>query len=67
MTELFTHPVIRGALSGLLSAAAVDFAAFRKWQSFDELLTYNWKLAAWRWFQGVVVGGLVALGLGGMS
>jgi hypothetical protein len=49
-----------GAVSGLLSAAAVDFSAFRAWKSFKEAATYDWGIAAWRWAQGFVAGGLAA-------
>lgn len=41
---------------GLVTAAAIDFGAFRKWNSFDDALSYDWKIALWRWFQGAVIG-----------
>lgn len=65
--EILQHPVARGAMSGVVAAAAVDIAAFRSWRSFDEAAAYEWKLAAWRWFQGAVWGALVAVGLGGVA
>lgn len=45
-----------GALAGLISAAAIDFQAFRKWKSFDDALHYDWGIAVWRWVQGAVLG-----------
>lgn len=51
---------VTGAVSGILAAAAVDFGAFRSWKNFDQARTYDWGLAAWRWFQGFVGGGLGA-------
>ena len=47
-----------GATAGFVAAAVVDFGAFRSFKSLDEALAYNWKLAAFRWFQGVVSGAL---------
>lgn len=52
------------ALKGALVAAAVDFGAFKKWKSFDDALAYDWRLAAWRWFQGAVIGLVAGFGLG---
>lgn len=58
------HPVARGAAVGVVTAAAVDIAAFRSWKSFDECRAYDWKVAAWRWFQGAVIGGMTGFGFG---
>jgi len=55
----------RGLLH-LLAAAAVDFAAFRAWKSFNDVATYDWSTASFRWFQGAVVGFLSAAGMEGM-
>ena len=56
MTEFWHSPIVRGALAGLLAAAAVDFAAFRVWKSFQDARSYHWSLALWRWVQGAVIG-----------
>ena len=58
MTELLQTPFIAGAMAGLTAAAVVDFGAFRSFKSLDDALAYDWKLAAWRWFQGAVSSGL---------
>ena len=45
-------------------AAIVDVGAFRGWKSWDDAMTYNWGIASFRWFQGMVVGALTANYLG---
>jgi hypothetical protein len=62
--DIFHNPIVQGAIQGVLAAAVVDFSAFRKWQSFHDAATYDWGTAAWRWFQGAVVGAAAAAGLG---
>jgi len=57
----------QGALTGVLAAAAVDVQAFRAWRSMEEFAAYDWRLAAFRWGQGAVLGVLSALGLGGIG
>ena len=61
---ILASPFVQGALAGLLAAALVDFGAFRTWKSLDDFRTYNWGLAAWRWFQGAVTGLITAAGIG---
>lgn len=61
---LLTWPSVRGALVGVGTAAVVDYGAFRSWKSWDDAMTYEWRTAAWRWFQGSVIGALTGLGLG---
>ena len=63
MQAFLTNPLVHGAVTGLVSAAAVDVAAFRSWKSVNEAVHYAWKLAAWRWAQGVVWGLLTAAGM----
>jgi len=58
---------VAGALSGLLAAAVVDIGAFRAWKNVNEAMAYDWKTAAWRWFQGAVSGALMAAGVAGVS
>jgi hypothetical protein len=55
---------MQGAVTGFLSAAGIDFQAFRAWKSFDDARKYSWSLAAWRWFQGAFVGALTGMGYG---
>ena len=67
MLEFISNPYVRAALIGVVTAAGVDFAAFKKWQSFDEAASYGWGLAAWRWFQGALTGLAMALGFGSVG
>ena len=64
LMQVFHSPIAKGALSGLLGAAAVDFQAFRSWKSFNDAHNYQWAIAAWRWLQGAVVGAVSAAGWG---
>jgi hypothetical protein len=65
MLSAFLHNhLTQGAISGLLSAAAVDFQAFRSWKSFQDAASYSWGTAAFRWVQGAIVGFVTAAGLG---
>lgn len=57
------HPIVKGAITGWLTAALVDYAAFRSWKSFDDAWAYDWKLAAFRWAQGLITGAITAAGL----
>lgn len=62
----FQSPIVQGALAGALSAANVDFQAFRAWKSFYDAETYSWGTATFRWFQGAVLGALTAAGIAGL-
>jgi hypothetical protein len=64
MNPYLANPIVRGALSGLLAAAVVDIHSFRTFKNLDEFAAYDWRLAAFRWVQGAVMGTLVASGLG---
>lgn len=62
--ELLQHPLVQGTIAGLVSAALVDFAAFRAWKSWQDAASYSWGTALFRWAQGAVVGFVTALGIG---
>lgn len=64
MNEILTNVYVVGFVKGMIVGGSVDLAAFRSWKSFDEAAAYDWHIAAWRVFQGGVVGLLVTLGLG---
>lgn len=67
MNELQAYlafPLVQSILTGLVTAASVDLAAFRAWKSWDDAATYDWKTASWRWVQGAVIGLLTGLGFG---
>jgi hypothetical protein len=67
MQEWLSNPFVAGAIAGVVSAAAADIAAFRSWKSFDDAKVYSWNVAAWRWFQGAVMGLLAAAGIAGLT
>jgi len=62
MDLAFLLAILKGAAGGALAAAWIDIAAFRKWQDWNEFMTYKWGLATWRWFQGFVIGGGAVVG-----
>jgi hypothetical protein len=64
LLAVYHNPFFRAALYGALVAARVDYIAFQKFPSGAEALKYDWKVAAWRWFQGAVVGAVTANILG---
>jgi hypothetical protein len=53
----------QGVVAGVLAAAAVDYHAFKAWQSWHEFATYSWGTASFRWMKGAVVGAVTALGI----
>jgi len=61
---LLANTYVAGALSGFVAAVAVDVIAFRQFKSIEEAAKYDWGVAAWRWFQGIVSGLFTALGIG---
>ena len=59
--------ILHGILAGFLSSIVIDLSAFRSWKTADEALSYDWRTAIWRWFQGSVTGALTGAGIGGLS
>lgn len=55
--------ILMGAAAGVLTAALVDFNAFRTWKKWSDVSTYQWGTATFRWLQGAVIGALTATGL----
>lgn len=64
MLDLLHNHIVQGAINGVVAAAVVDLTAFRSWKSFEDAATYSWGTAAFRWFQGAIVGAVTAAGLG---
>jgi hypothetical protein len=60
------YTLLRGALTGVVSAAAVDFHAFRACKNYDEFVKYDWRTAAFRWVQGAVVGAVTSVSVEGI-
>ena len=66
LTLILQSVAFKGALAGALASARTDFDAFRTWHSFKDAEDYSWGIAAWRWLQGAIIGGVTAAGLGGL-
>lgn len=63
--SIFLHnPIVHGAIAGAIAAAGVDLHAFAQWKSFNDAAAYSWPTAAFRWFQGAILGAVSAAGLG---
>ncbi len=58
------NPVFRGALTGLIGAAAADYHAFLTWKRIQDAVTYDWGTASLRWAQGAISGAVIGAGLG---
>lgn len=56
-------PMGVGILGGILTAARVDYAAFKAWRSWHDFQTYSWGVATFRWVQGAIIGALTSTGL----
>ena len=54
--RLLQSPFVYAVGVSLWSAAKVDYEAFQGWQSQDDALAYDWRIARWRWFQAVMRG-----------
>ena len=62
--RVFLHsPLGVGIVGGILTAARVDYTAFKSWHSWHDLQAYSWGIASWRWVQGGIIGALTATGL----
>jgi hypothetical protein len=56
------NPIFRGMLTGLITAAAVDFHAFKTWHTFGDVKQFDWITAIIRWTIGAVTGALTGAG-----
>jgi hypothetical protein len=57
-------PAVRAGAAGAVSAALIDFAAFRSFKSWHDLAAYDWGVASFRWVAGFVTAALTSFGLG---
>ena len=57
INQILTH-----ALTGAVTAAAVDFMAFKSFKTFHDLANYEWAVAGFRWVTGAVTGVLIGAG-----
>jgi len=63
IANVLASPFWQVVLTTVATALAADYAAFKKFQSFEEFAAYRWGLAAWRAAQGFVVGVVGGLSL----
>ena len=64
--DWLSNPIVQGAVTGAATAAAVDWAAFKAWKKWQDIVTYDWSVATFRWVQGAVVGAVTAAGFGAL-
>ena len=67
LQALLHNNVVRGVIAGATSAAVVDLHAVTQFKNWNQLVTYDWGTASFRWFSGALTGGLTAAGLGVIS
>jgi len=48
--------LIMAIVGGIVLATALDFQAFKSFKTYHEFIRYDWKTAAFRIFQGIVIG-----------
>ena len=58
--------ILKAAIIGAVTAAAVDYHAFQQFQSLDDVKKYNWFVAGKRVLLGAVSGVATSFGLGGV-
>jgi hypothetical protein len=69
LKSALSNPIVLAGLTGIATGTAVDWDAFKSFDSFGAAKEYRWDLAAWRAFKGLVIGvagAASALGLGGL-
>lgn len=47
-------------------AAVADFAMFKQFKAWHDIATYQWSVATFRWFQGIVLAVAGYYGVGGI-
>lgn len=63
---LLAIPAVRAGAAGAMSAALIDFAAFRSFKNWHDVATYNWSVASFRWVAGFATAAVTSLGLGAL-
>lgn len=65
MSELWQHPIVRGAVLGLWSALVVDLSIWLKSTTW-KIEGFDVRVASKRWVTGGVAGAMGAAGLGAL-
>lgn len=70
MSNLLSNPyflaAIKGAGAAVLPVLVIDFQTFKSWQSASDIKTYNWKVAAFKLAQAIVIGAAAGVGIGSL-
>jgi hypothetical protein len=66
MVTFLQSPIGQGAVTGFVAAAAVDFLAFRSFKTWQDVATFDYRVAGIRWVTGIISGIVAALGLGAL-
>lgn len=67
MVTVMRSSIVQGAITGAIAAAGVDIHAFQTWKSFNDVATYSWSTALFRWLQGAVLGAVAGVGFTGLA
>lgn len=57
-------PTVVGLLGGLVAAIKADHEAFRKWNSWQDVRSFDWNVASYRYARGAMLGALTGAGIG---
>jgi hypothetical protein len=64
LASIIHSVVFQAGVVSAMAAAHIDYDAFKKMQTPQEVLTYNWGVAVWRIFKGFVIGVVSASTMG---
>lgn len=63
-------PLVRhaamGALGGLIVAIRADRETFNRWTTWQDIETFDWSVASFRYLKGATIGALTVSGIGGL-
>lgn len=62
LTTILHSPIFHGAVTGFVTAAAIDIHAVTGFKSWSDLKNYSWSVASFRWFIGIFTGSLAGAG-----
>jgi hypothetical protein len=59
-------PAVVGLLAGLVTAIKADHEAFKQWNSWHDVESFDWNLASFRYARGAALGALTGAGIGSL-
>lgn len=63
MAEWLSYPIVQGVINGFCGAVVIDFLVFKKFQKWGDFQSYDWSVASFRWFQGILAGAISGAGI----